>query len=104
MKAAGADKLGIDANRGPLYSDFHLTVRAAIAGRGVIVGRSRLVEEEMEAGLLVAPFEFRMESTLSYWFVHLPGALEKPKVAYFRDWLMREAESGISPPLPDERR
>lgn len=91
LKAAGADTLGIDGTRGPLYSDFHLTVRAAIAGRGVIIGRTRLVEEEMESGLLVTPFSFGLLSPLSYWIIHLPGALEKPKVARFRDWLMQEA-------------
>lgn len=91
LKEAGADKLGIDGTRGPLYSDFHLTVRAAVAGRGVIIGRTRLVEEEMEAGLLIAPFDFRLLSPLAYWFVYLPGALEKPKIARFREWLLQEA-------------
>ena len=97
LKAVGADGLGIEAMRGPVFSDSHLTIRAALAGRGVMLGRSRLVEDELREGLLVAPFAQSLPAVFSYWLVSRPGTAALHKVARFREWLREEASGKAQP-------
>ena len=77
-------------NKGPQFSDTHLTIQAAIAGRGVMLGRNRLIADELAAGILVAPFGVSLPAELSYYIVCKPDMIKNPKVAAFRDWLVSE--------------
>jgi LysR family glycine cleavage system transcriptional activator len=89
LRAAGVS--GVDASRGVKYSHSNLTIQAAIANDGVALGRSALIEEDLAAGRLVKPFDIKLQSELAYYLVLPPGALARPKIAAFRDWLLAEA-------------
>ena len=84
---------GIDASRGPGFTDSNLMLQAAIDGQGVALGRSALVGNDLEAGRLVIPFGPRLRSSLRYYVVTPAGAGERPKIRMFRDWLLKETEA-----------
>jgi LysR family transcriptional regulator, glycine cleavage system transcriptional activator len=76
--------------RGPQYSDAGLLTQAAVEGHGVALGQRVLVADDLAAGRLVEPFTLRIPSEFAYYVVVLPGALERPKVTAFYQWLREE--------------
>lgn len=50
-----------------------------------------LVEEQLAAGLLVAPFDLWLPCGGDYYVVCAPHALEREPVRHFRDWLLEAA-------------
>jgi LysR family glycine cleavage system transcriptional activator len=52
-----------------------------------------LVADDLAAGRLVRPFELSLPAGFAYYLVYPPGALKRPNVKAFRDWLMAEARS-----------
>jgi LysR family glycine cleavage system transcriptional activator len=86
----------INAERGPRFSDSHIMIQSCLAGRGVMLGRTGLVADALDAGILVAPFGLTVPSVATYRLVMLPGAMANPKVAAFRAWLYEEL--GRAPP------
>ena len=65
-------------------------MQAAVLGEGVALGRSALVADDLAAGRLVRPFEFRLPAGLAYYLAYPPRALQQHKVKIFRDWLFAE--------------
>lgn len=51
---------GVEAQRGPSFSLYALALEAALAGDGVLMGRSSLVAPYLAAGRLVTPFDIKM--------------------------------------------
>lgn len=89
----------IDATRGPLYDSSSLVVNAAVAGDGVALGRTALVEDALAEGRLVRPLDIKVPGEFAYYFLCLPAALERQAVRAFHDWLIDEvsAFSGANP-------
>jgi LysR family glycine cleavage system transcriptional activator len=89
------EEVGMDASdisTGPRFSDPLLILRAAVAGGGMVLGRSMLVRDHLHAGRLVAPFPDWVKPILSSYF--LVSTREKAKlerVAVFREWLLETA-------------
>lgn len=67
------------------------TVTAATEGMGIAMGRQRLVELDIDAGHLVAPFGKMMLKDQAYYIVTLHENVSAPRVAAFRSWLLSEA-------------
>lgn len=85
----------VDADRGPSFSDDGMVIQAAIEGQGIALGRSTLVADDLHEGRLVKPFDLEIHSDLAYYLVYPPTAVQKPKIAAFRDWIL--AEASLSP-------
>lgn len=77
--------------RGPMYNQAQLVLQAAIAGEGVALGRSAIVHDALESGLLVRPFDLALSGRFAYWIVCPKAQKDRPKIAAFRDWLLEEA-------------
>ncbi|MDA1023855.1 MAG: transcriptional regulator GcvA [Proteobacteria bacterium] len=92
FKAAGITGEGF--RHGPGMSHSNLVVRAALAGDGVALGRSRLVEDDLAAGRLVRPFDISVKAKRSYFVVSTEAAANRPRVKAFREWVLQEAGSG----------
>jgi len=102
LKAAGVDltATGIDPYKGPGFIDSTICVQTAMAGHGVLLGRTALVADELAKGLLVAPFDLAIESNYVYWFLCAPDRAASPRVRAFHRWLMRQtAASTLSRPV-----
>ncbi len=83
---------GVDVRRGDSFTVENLAIQVAISGGGVVLVSKISVEEDLEAGRLVAPFDISLPSHSAYWIVTPERMAERPKIAAFRDWLF--AESG----------
>jgi LysR family glycine cleavage system transcriptional activator len=77
--------------RGPSYADDFLLIRAAVAGQGIAVVRDVYAEEEIAAGRLAVALNRPCPAPFVYRFVARREAMQRVKVAAFRDWLMEEA-------------
>ena len=82
---------GMDASRGPHFSDASLALEAAIEGMGVALAMKPLVSAEIEAGRLAVPFDISAPTSYSYYLVTPETSAENPGVSAFRDWILKEA-------------
>ena len=90
LKAAGVKN--IPAAGGLRFNNIHLALDAAIAGHGVVLAYSTIAAADLAAGRLVRLFSLALPDQFAYYIVTAPGALERPKVTAFRNWLRREAD------------
>lgn len=88
LTAAGVPQ--VDGQRGPVIDNSDVLLRAALEGHGVFLGVPGMLTEELDSGALVAPFGTTPDPKLAYYLAYLPGALERPKVRAFRDFLFKE--------------
>jgi LysR family transcriptional regulator, glycine cleavage system transcriptional activator len=90
LKAAGVKD--VPAAAGLSFSNMYLALDAAIAGHGVVLAQSTIAAADLAAGRLVRLFTLALPDQFAYYIVAAPGALERPKVRAFRDWLRCEAD------------
>jgi LysR family glycine cleavage system transcriptional activator len=76
------------------FSGSHLALDAAIAGHGVVLAYSTIAAADLAAGRLVRLFSLALPDLFAYYIATVPGALDRPKVKAFRDWLRQEADGG----------
>ncbi|MBV9861620.1 MAG: transcriptional regulator GcvA [Alphaproteobacteria bacterium] len=91
LRAAGVS--GVPTNSGLSVSTNHLALEAAIGGHGVVLAYSAIAAADIAAGRLVRLFSLALPDLFAYYIVTAPGALERPKVRAFRDWLREEADA-----------
>ncbi len=91
MWLAAAGVRDCDAERGPRFSMASMAVQAAIAGQGVALAGSVLVDDDVAAGRLVKPFELRFPVKFAYYVVCPEATAEQPRIVAFRQWLRAEA-------------
>ncbi len=98
MWLQAAHVVGVDATRGLHLSMTSLALQAAMDNQGVALGESTLVADDLAAGRLVRPFRVALPGPAGfcYHLVHPPGALERPLVKAFRDWVLAEAQDSRS--------
>jgi LysR family glycine cleavage system transcriptional activator len=91
---ARAGRPEVDAQAGLSFTEEINAVQATVAGQGVGLLSLTLVADELEAGLLVRPFDLSVES-YRYDLVYSPRAAERPATLVLRDWVQREF--GVKP-------
>jgi LysR family glycine cleavage system transcriptional activator len=105
LLAAGVE--GVDPTRGPVLTDSALVVQAAVAGQGVALARSALIQDDLASGRLVRPFELSLRPEFAYYIVCPRATAEQPKIAAFRNWLLEAGKQGDprspSPLAPSDR-
>jgi LysR family glycine cleavage system transcriptional activator len=71
----------------------HQGTQAAAAGQGITIARLGLVHDVLERGELVEPFGARRRLRVpgTYWMLPLPGAVLRPELRLFLDWLRAQA-------------
>lgn len=90
---AAAGVTGAGPRTGTEFFDSSMALQAAMDGRGVVLGRSVLVHDDLASGRLVAPFPVRIPYQYATWFVCPPGTETQPKLQALRDWLGEEARA-----------
>jgi acyl-coenzyme A synthetase/AMP-(fatty) acid ligase/DNA-binding transcriptional LysR family regulator len=81
-------------------SVFHMqltSLQAAVAGGGIAIGRTPLVDDYLASGRLVAPFSVRVTSPSSYYLTSPLGKLRLKKVEVFRQWALTKLGAGVGP-------
>ena len=82
---------GVDYARGPVFNQASMAIDAAVDGQGVALARSALAAWDLGAGRLVRPFAPALKLPYGYWIVCPKPTASLPKIAIFRDWLLKEA-------------
>jgi LysR family glycine cleavage system transcriptional activator len=90
LKAAKVDDFA--ATHGMSFNNNVLALEAALAGHGVTLAYSTTAAADIAAGRLMRLFSLSLPDNFAYYIVTAPGALERPKVKAFRDWLRQEAD------------
>ncbi len=91
LTAAGLP-LSIADHRGLSFDEAFLAIQAAVEGLGVALGRLHLVEADMAAGRLIAPFDTVLPQDAGYYVVAPEATANDQNIALFRDWLIASAE------------
>jgi LysR family glycine cleavage system transcriptional activator len=89
LRAAG---VALPGAPGLSFSGSHLALDAAIGGHGVVLAYSTIAAADLAAGRLVRLFSLSVPDLFAYYIATAPGALDRPKVKAFRDWLREEAD------------
>lgn len=76
---------------GPTFEHFLMLAQAAVAGAGVALVPSFMIEPELESGALVCPFDEAVMSEEAYYLVCPTDRLVHPHFARLREWLLTEA-------------
>jgi len=90
LKAAGVKNP--PAGAGLTFNSISLALDAAVAGQGVVLAYSNIAAADLAAGRLVRLFSLALPDQFAYYIVTAPGAVERPKVRAFRNWLRQEAD------------
>lgn len=88
----GLKLTGIDFERGPKFQTSDLVLHAVSSGVGVGLGRKPIVNDDLAAGRLVAPFDLPMITGVRYFLTCPLDAADQPKIAAFRNWLFSQLE------------
>ncbi len=86
LTAANVD--GVDPAIGPRFDVAFNALQAAIEGVGVALGRTALVERDLAAGRLVAPFDISLPIEAAYYVVAPEQTADRPQIMAFREWLI----------------
>lgn len=79
-----------DAVHGMLFDQFATAAQAAIAGLGIALLPTFLVEEELATGKLVRALDLPMKSAEAYYLAWPTERGTHPPLVAFRDWLLAE--------------
>lgn len=88
----GHDVSGVGRDEAVKFDLIHMAQQAAVEGVGVNLGRAPLVNHMLASGALVAPFDIKLRSTLSYWLITTEPFAKSAPFKTFRDWLISELE------------
>jgi LysR family transcriptional regulator, glycine cleavage system transcriptional activator len=83
-----------NAYAGPRIEQFNLLIAAAVAGVGVALIPTYLIEQELAEGQLVALSPISMQTDRSYYVVTPTIQADAPLSATFRDWIGQQVGKG----------
>ncbi len=83
-----AQLTNINANKGTIIDDTNVLIQAAIDGQGIALGSTTFVEEYLENGKLVKPFDVVLRNEFAYYIVCPLKHMENPPVKAFKEWLL----------------
>ena len=88
LSAAGVDD--VDPDRGISYSHTSMVLDSAARGHGIAMGRTPLVDEDLESGRLIKPFDISLPGDFAYYIVYPESRKDDYKIIAFKDWLLSE--------------
>jgi len=94
MWLAAAGVRGIDAERGPRFTDSSILIQAVVDGQGVALARQVLVADDLAQGRLVRLFDVKLPGNYAYYVAAPPANFSRPAVAAFHQWLKQEVAEG----------
>jgi len=89
LRAMGVE--GVDPKPGPRFTQPDYAMQAAIEGAGIVLGWRTLAQADLDAERLVTPFDLPLPMEVAFYLVYPEVAGNRPKLAVFREWMLREA-------------
>lgn len=74
------------------YNDSAMFLQKAVSGEGIALTRRSIAAADISAGRVVQLFDIVLGTDKAYYLVCLPHAVNWPKVAAFREWLICEID------------
>jgi LysR family transcriptional regulator, glycine cleavage system transcriptional activator len=78
---------------GPVANDSALLLQEALAGKGIVMARLSLVEDDLARGALVKLVPVSYPMTERYWLVCPRPRAASAKFKAFRDWMFEERDA-----------
>ena len=82
--------------RRALINDSNVFIQSALDGHGIGICAVEIVQEYLDTGRLVRPFELSITGGGFYFLVYPENALQKHLVCLFKDWLLEEVRKSES--------
>jgi LysR family glycine cleavage system transcriptional activator len=95
LAAAGAKE--VPFNRGPRFVEVNLLIDAAIQGQGIALAGSVSVNDAIQAGQLIKPFDVVFPLTFAFYFVTAKSRADESRITAFREWMLDAIEAGANP-------
>lgn len=83
---------GIRADKGTIIDDTNVLIQAAIDGQGIALGSTAFLQDHLDSGRLVKPFDIDLVNDFSYFVVCPESHLQNPAVRAFKEWLLSLVE------------
>lgn len=77
-------------NFGPRFTDYNLVLQCAIAGQGLILGSTPVLNSLIQEKLIVDPFQLSVKTNLGYDIVVSKDSYSKSETMLFIEWLLQE--------------
>jgi LysR family glycine cleavage system transcriptional activator len=77
---------------GPTFEHFLMLAHAAVAGAGVALIPSFLIEPELSSGALISPIDLPLVTDEAYYLVYPEEIQQRPALQHFRDWLICQTQ------------
>lgn len=91
--ALWAEQQGLDqlhVHSGPRFAQYSAVIQAAISGLGVALVPRVLVEEELERGSLLCPFDRTLAAGQGHFLCYRPDRAASPLLAAFKAWILAQ--------------
>lgn len=85
-------QVGDEGRRGMSFEEDLLLLRAAAAGQGIALVQDTHAQDDIDAGKLVVALDKPWPSRFAYYLVSRPGAVQRPEVQAFIQWIKAEAD------------
>lgn len=87
LASAGAHD--VDASSGTTFQSSVMAYASAIQGQGIAMAQRFLVEDKLQSGELVLPFDHILDcGTFTYYLITASDRPERPQMAAFRLWML----------------
>ena len=78
----------INAGKGTIIDDTNVLIQAAVDGQGVALGSTTFVQDLLDSGKLIKPFDITLENEFAYYIVCPESHLKNPSIQAFKNWLL----------------
>ncbi len=99
VEAAGVADI-VNVNKGTHFDIADHALDAAIAGAGVVLGRTVLADGDIKARRLVTPFDLRLKAEYSFYVVVAENRENEINIKRFTDWIREEAQGIVDENVP----
>jgi len=99
VEAAGVSDV-VNVEKGAHFDIADHALDAAIAGAGVVLGRTVLADGDIKAGRLVTPFDLRLKGEYAFYVVVSQARENETNIKRFSDWVQEEAQGIIDTDVP----
>lgn len=80
----------LHVHSGPRFAQYSAVIQAAISGLGVALVPRVLVEEELERGSLLCPFDQTLVVGQGHFLCYRPDRAASPLLAAFKGWILAQ--------------
>lgn len=91
LQVAGAR--GVDAGKGLSFWPSHIVINAALDGLGVALAKRIWVQDDLDSGRLIRPFDISLKVAQAYHALYPTGRGNDPRVRIFLDWVASETQA-----------